>query len=103
MSDMISCSNCSKQYTIGSKKAVNEFVDKTTQKYTLDDPRAYNDYCRDCNKEYYNEKDIDEIIDEMQKYARPNSYDQEFIADDDEIEEAQETDEEESESSELNG
>jgi hypothetical protein len=94
---MISCSNCPKQYPIGSKKSVNEFVNKTSQKYALDDPRAYNDYCRDCNKDYrqtrwgYNEQDIDE----MQKFDRPNSYDKEFIADDDESEEVDETDESE--------
>lgn len=109
MSDMISCSDCYLEYPIDSKKAINEFINKRiSKKYKTDDLRAYNKRCRACSKNFrqpiwgYTEEDIDEF----QKDAKPSTYDQEFIADDDEIEDAQDSDndndesEEESESSE---
>ena len=101
MSDMISCSNCPKQYPIESKKAIDEFVKKpVSKKFTTDDPRAYNKRCRECNKKFRQPKwgYTEEDIDEMQKYDKPNSYDQEFIADDDESEEVDDESEEDEES-----
>jgi hypothetical protein len=80
-----------------SKEAIKHFYDKRKYKnYNVNDVRAYNKYCRECNTDYrqrrygLNEKDIDE----MQKYQ---TGDLDFVVGDDEEDEQEFTDSEEEE------
>lgn len=82
MSD-IYCDRCDRSADFGSKDALKYFYDKRKYKnYRVNDPRAYNKYCRECNTNYRRSKWglNEEDIDELQKYETGNL---DFVVDDD--------------------